>query len=720
MHKTKNLIGFNGLRSLVYFVIIVFQFLFLPLEISAQIAQANETISDPALVDTLDSLYSPADTLTPIDSLISVYRDRLSRNLESEDSPQLENNSFLDLGEDVSGHLRYQYFFDSRRASGEYGAIPPGHSLNGELRINKGPLPIKINVNYDPYSPFYRAFNFQISLDEQQLAENRLKDKLEQKVFNALKDSLLNKELDLSYQKDIEQAKLGILQDSLSQMQLNELGIFSDRDEYFSLSDSIPDTIAYTSKQLKKLNNLQQEIHRNRERIDDIDSTLNEIVDLMNDDDALSKYGERYSLAHKYEGISENSFGFDSKTKFLNSIQSFGMGTITPNFSRLATYYASITGIRAGFKLSSKSQVKLFGGWNNRIQGRTFSNSVKSSGIKFSYQPIELIEVQFTGLYNYREALNTGETIISEVNNPLLGLGLVFRPAKNIEVGTEMLVSNEEGKIPFPNQNNDTEILSETGLSAYTRIFVKETSTELFFEVLRLPENFRNYLSEYQISNTDEYTARVDQALFRSTLNVRLNYNIRTRYFGTSDNSGLVISQIAPEIRTRFLRIPNFFVSAVRTESSQFGPSETISSSSTDLIRLGSNFNRKIKDNLYFGELSWLYRTTEYSTYISMEQTVQGIFRFSNLKLNNTTTVMYTYGEFREQIMLSNQLSMKLLKYLSFSINNRYVENYGWSNGAGVLLFNRMGQIGLDYSLNSFSYRSNTDHSVRASVQLNF
>ena len=147
-----------------------------------------------------------------------------------------------------------------------------------------------------------------------------------------------------------------------------------------------------------------------------------------------------------------------------------------------------------------------------------------------------------------------------------------------------------------------------------------------------------------------------------------MNYNVRTRYFGMSNDSRMVISQVAPEVRTRFRRIPNFFVSAVRTESSQFGPSETNRVNSSDLIRFGSNLNRKIKNNLYFGELSWSYRTTEYSNFLNEEQTLQGVFRFSNSKINNTTTIMYTYGDFRKQAALSNQFSMKLFKYLSVTL----------------------------------------------------
>jgi hypothetical protein len=688
--------------------------------LNAQVLLENDSVFVSSQSILTDSIELQPDTLTPIDSLILIYRERLSQNQYLEDTLNHLKGPYRDIAEDISGHIRYQYNYDSRRDSESFAAMPPAHLVNGELRINKGPLPLKINVNYDPYSPFYRAFNFQISLDEQLLAENKMKEKMGQNVFNSLKDSLINTELDLSYQRGIEKAKLGILQDSLSRLQLDEMPDLPETDAYFSLSDSLPDTVTYSSKQLKHLNKLHQNIKRTQKRIDEIDKTLNEINNLMNDDVALKKYGDRYSLTHKYDEISDNSLGLDSKTSLLNSIQSFGLGTIAPDFSRLSTYYASIMGIKAGFKLSPKSQIKLFGGWNNRIQGRTFANSIKSTGIKLFYKPLELVEDQLTGIYNYRKSLNTGETEIAEINNPLLGLGLVFRPIKNIEVGAEMLVSNSQGKIPIPNQDKRDGFLSETGLSAYTRIYIKETSSELFLEGTRLPKNFKNYLSDYQINNTDEYTARIDQALFRSAVSIRLNYNVRTRYFGMSNDSRMVISQVAPEVRTRFRRIPNFFVSAVRTESSQFGPSETNRVNSSDLIRFGSNLNRKIKNNLYFGELSWSYRTTEYSNFLNEEQTLQGVFRFSNSKINNTTTIMYTYGDFRKQAALSNQFSMKLFKYLSVTLNNRFAENHGWSNGAGLLLFNRVGQISLDYSLNSFSYRTTLDHGVRVSVQLNF
>ena len=67
-----------------------------------------------------DSIELQPDTLTPIDSLILIYRERLSQNQYLEDTLNHLKGPYRDIAEDISGHIRYQYNYDSRRDSEKF------------------------------------------------------------------------------------------------------------------------------------------------------------------------------------------------------------------------------------------------------------------------------------------------------------------------------------------------------------------------------------------------------------------------------------------------------------------------------------------------------------------------------------------------------------------------------------------------------------------------
>ena len=147
---------------------------------------------------------------------------------------------------------------------------------------------------------------------------------------------------------------------------------------------------------------------------------------------------------------------------------------------------------------------------------------------------------------------------------------------------------------------------------------------------------------------------------------------------------------------------------------------EVVTQISSEYYRAGLNLKRRIKKNSFFAEIAWTYRVSKIGTRLRNERGVQALFRFTNKKINESFRISYDGGDFRNDLIITNVFSVKIGTYLTFSSQNRYHQNNGITNGFGISINYKFGQITATYLLNSYEQRPSLDQTLNVQLRVNF
>jgi hypothetical protein len=664
------------------------------------------------------------------------YKLNTDSNKTKSTKPKKTNSN---LKSDISGTINYNFNLFQTNSNSIDTIIPyqlnmPRHFVSGMINTSVKDIPISAKFVYDPYLKKKDQFKINFSFDREKFnSDLEKKYKNQKKDYSSFQDSLVQTNLETSLKKQLAQLKIDQLKksspsidtnyslpnDRINQDSINQLTIQPIPDSTFKQHDSLT---SYNPSQIdsiqKKQDSITQAISALEKKIEKYDQQIDQINNHFENDSILKQNSKKFNLR---KSISSDSLGYQqyitNTEKILNSVRTFQIGTISPYFSKLSTYRATITGLDIEFKTSKTTSIHTFAGWQPNFNYTQTKNAIKSVGFKFTSDILSSVELSTSIIHSYRKHQVFGETKLPEINNSILSLSLKSISLKNIELGTEIDYSTNLKNIETIN-----EISTHIGFSNYIKVQLPSTKSRFFVEMSYIPKNFKNYLTPYQIPSNTEYKGSFSQQLFKSKLTSLLTSTYRNIHPKENLFTKNSFTQFTWDLRTRWSRYPNVFAN-ISTNSNEFITKNNLKrSTKTNLYITGISFLHKIKLTKLYGEFSYQYRTStnNLTTYNSNRYRFQ--FRLKNKLLNYNLNSLYSTSIYNT-IEISNQIIFNVSKSLKLGSINRWNQINGlnkFSNGIKSSWTYKKITCRAEYIYVLYDTQSVNNHIVNALVSLKF
>ena len=661
-----------------------------------------------------------------------------------------------------SGNLNYNFNFFQTNLDTlvSYQLNTPRHFISGEVKTDVQNVPIIGKFVYDPSLPQQDQFKFNFSFDHEKFNSDlgkKYQDK--KKNYASYKDSLLQSNMELALQKQLTEIKLNKLKKPQPQLDYTKhLAPLNSLPDTSLISFDIPDTtlIPFDSLAIKdtskikldttlpydpsqeikmdtsfsynpakyqdsimgKNDSIQKEILKLEQQIENYDKRIQQITNLVSNDSLLQQKSLKFDM--------DKSIGLDSVStdqylspleKTLSSIKSFQIGTVSPNFSKLSTYRATLTGIDFSFNPTKQVSLHVFGGWQPHVSYAQNQTAIKSGGLKVSSDIFSVVEFSTSIVYNYRKEQFYNESILPEINNPIVGIGFKSISLKNIELGTEFnYAENLHQPTPFVFTTD------KLGFSSYVKFHLPQTKSRLFLEMDYVPKNFQNYLTPYQIPSNTTYKTTFSQQLFKSKISSRIAVTHRDIQSENDLVTQNTFTSINVDLRTRWVKHPNLFAT-ISSNKNKYQTSNTENlGTSTLLSTFGISLLRRIKKTKLYGEFSFQNATTNSRNSINQSQKYRFVFRVKNKKLNYDLNTLYSESYYISK-EIGNQLLFNLKKGFKLGGVSRWTQIHDLhklSNGIKFSTSYKKFSLRSEYILTTTNKQSNFSQIVNAQISYRF
>jgi len=691
-------------------------------------------------------------------SVICGYSNSFTINSEflNNDSSKIEDSKKekrIQIKPKISGYVNYNFnFFQTDNPNIDtiipYQFNQPRHFINGAVQTTIKDIPISAKFVYDPNLPQQDQFKVNFSFESEKFNSN-LKKKYEdqKKNYASYQDSLIQNKFDNSIKKQLAENKIQELKKSLDSYEIKDSIHLNSMPPHKNINDSVPITLPDSSKysdrskytdslktdfdfnvdsnytqngmdssQIKK-DSIQKEIEQLQKQIDQYDQNINKVSNAFNNDSLIHKNQRRFEM-----NKSLNMDTLDYKKhltqteKLLSSVKTFQIGTISPHFSKLSTYRANLTGINLAFKPSKKVNIHTFAGWQSNYSYTNIKKAIKSGGLKLSYDFLSTLKLSGSVVHNQRDQQVFGESYISEISNSIFSFGIQTLSLKNIEIGSTIDVSK------ISTEDNLThKKISDFGFSNYANIQFPETKSRLRLEINYIPENFRNYLTPYQIPSNTEYKASYSQLLVKSKLTSRisvLHRNIhKSKTFTKND-----FTNITWDIRTRWVRYPNLFVNIINNTNTYITHENKQLNSNSIQYQVGINWYHKIKTTKIFSEFAYQSRSISNITSSYQTHRYRLQFRLKNKKLEYHLNALYSKSIYNSS-EISNQLQFNVAKKLKLGFITRWnqiLNQNKFTNGVKASMNYKKMMFKAEYLISSYQYSPQLNHIINAQLTYKF
>lgn len=644
-----------------------------------------------------------------------------------------------DLKPDISGNISYNFNLFQTNSSNVDTILPyqmnmPRHFVSGTLNTTVKDIPLSAKFIYDPYLPKQDQFKINFSFDKERFNSNLEKKYEDQKKdYSSFQDSLIQTNLETSLKKQLTQLKIDQLKKSIPKMDtgyslpdtninqdsIKTPGFNINTDTSFIQKDTVPH---YSPSQIdsihKKQDSINKAIEKLENKIDLYEQQMNQIDTQFENDSILEKKSVQFDLR---KSISSDSLDYKKHLthaeKLLSSVKTFQIGTISPHFSKLSTYRATITGLDIELKSSKNTSIHTFAGWQPKYSYTNTNNAIKSAGFKFTTDVLSSVEFSTSIIHSYRKQQIFGESLLPEISNSILSLSLKSISLKNIELGTEIDYSDN-----FQKSNSTKKALTHIGFTNFIKIQLPSTKSRFFVEMSYIPENFKNYLTPYQIPSNTEYKGTFSQQLFKSKLTslfTTLYRNIHPKENLYRKNN---FKQFTWDLRTRWSRYPNIFTNISTSSNLFITPNNQTREIKTTIYAAGVSFLHKIKLTKLYGEFSYQYRTTSNNISVFNSNRYRLQFRIKNKLLNNNLNMLVSKSLYKN-LELSNQLVFNLRKNFKLGSINRWNQINGlnkFSNGVKSAWSYKKITVRVEYLFVIYNKQPINNHIINAQLSLKF
>lgn len=645
--------------------------------------------------------------------------------------PSLKPKKMIDFSGNISYY--YNYFEPNPSENNTYYQISPNHFLSGEINTSFLKIPITTKLTFDPQRPKGDQLKINFAFDQEKFNSN-LEEKYdnEKNKFHSYKDSLLKTNLTSSLNKQLAEIKLKQLKDSINTSQINDqlLTDTSIVDTSLSIFDSLnwvlDSTIIDTVKLIEgnqKYANYLSRIMALEKQIEAYNQNISKVIVLFENDSLLEKNSIKYDLRHKLNLDSLDGKKYLEKgEKLMSSVKKLQIGTVSPQFSKLSTYRATITGLDVSFQLSKNINFQSFAGWQSNIPYNQIENAIKSVGLKGSMDALSSIEVSFSVIHNYRGKQFFGESYLPEIQNSILGFSVKSFAIKNIVLGAEIDLANNVESLNRIGTSLGEDVKNKIAFSVFTKIKSPKTKSTILLDFSVRPSDFQNYLTPYQLPASSEFNGSYSQQLFKARLNSRISFLYREinplqNQLTTNNFSALNI-----DFRTKWARYPNVF-SILSYNNNNYANGSSINHQMNSIFSTsGVSYMHRIKKTKLFSELSYQYRVSSNNISISTFNKMLLVFRLKNETIQWNINGSYSISSF-DAFQLNSQFLYAFNKTISAGITNRINginSNSKYSNGIKASFTFKKLNFKFEYLINNYSYSTSFTQTFNTQLSLRF